>query len=321
MYIMSDQIQQDLEIKNKSDDTEDRFDTVVYGPFSVLLAYFFIRQGISANIVTLLSLAFGVLGSFFFYPQSFILNLIGILIEFFAVVLDCADGQVARMTHTSSQLGRFLDGLVDSVNFAAIYIALGLRMMKETIPFTDTKWSWYIWIVILVSGYCHAEQARTADYFRGLHLHFLHQNDSANFTTSEKIRAELSRSKASPLYDKIYLSVYFLYTKAQELMTPNVQKLMKAIEENGGNISGELSSAYTSQSRRYIQLTNVLTFNLRAWTLFVLVLLKLHAFFFPFNVLVLGGIMIYMVSHYEKIAGRICRRFFKAGQRSRARAD
>ena len=308
---LQDKLQEDIKSAQKSNDTEDHFETFLYGKPSMILTHFFVYFGINANTVTFLSLVFGVAGSFFFYTRHPGFIFAGILIEFIAVALDCSDGQVARLTHTSSQLGRFLDGLVDSVNFAAIYIALGLRMMiKEKIPFTDVKWGAFIWIVIFVSGYCHAEQARMADYYRSLHLHFLEQNNTAFFTSSKRIKAELSESRGTPLYNRLYLAVYWLYTKAQEKMSPNTQRLLKAIEDNGGVITVELSAAYTSKSRKYVQLTNVLTFHLRTCVLFLLLLFRLHPFFFPFNILVLGGIMIFMISKYEKIASEIYDSFF-----------
>ena len=271
----------------------------------MLLAHFFIKHKVSANAVTLLSLLFGIIGSFFFFSQHVLVNFIGILIEFFAVVLDCADGQVARMTHTSSQLGRFLDGVVD-----AVYFSLGLRMTNEVIPFSAVKWGIYIWIVLIINGYFHGEQARMADYFRSLHLSFLDHGNKANFTTSRSIRAEINESKDTPLYNRLYLNVYYLYTTMQEKMTPRTQKLLFAIDENGGTVSKELSEAFTSRSRKYVQLTNVLTFNLRAYVLYLLVLLKLHPFFFPFNIIVLGGIMVFMVRKYEKIAKEVYDEFF-----------
>ena len=311
---LHEQLQKDIESSQKSNDTEDRFDTLAYDTLSMIFARFFIKQGISANTVTLLSLVLGVLGSLFFYPRIVGINFIGVVIEYFAVVLDCADGQVARMTHTSSQLGRFLDGLVDSLNFAAIYIVLGLRMMNETVPFTSVKWGAFIWIIILINGYVHGEQARMADYYRGLHLSFIDHGDRANFTSSKRIKEELAESKDTPLYNRIYLFTYYLYTKAQERLAPNAQKLLGAIEENGV-ISAELSEAYISRSRKYIQLTNVLTFNLRAYVLYLLILLKLHPFFFLFNLIVLSGIMFYMISRYEKIAAEVYGMFF-AGRKT-----
>lgn len=305
-----EQLQQDLASAQKSNDTEDKFDTAVYGTFSMLLAHFFIKHKVSANQVTLLSLVFGVIGSFFFYPQHVLINFFGILIEFFAVVLDCADGQVARMTGTTSQLGRFLDGLVDIVNFFAVYFSLCLRMTNETIPFTAVKWGIYIWIVLIINGYCHGEQARMADYFRSLHLAFLDYGNKSFFTTTRSIREEIANGKDTPLYNRLYLSMYYLYTKAQEALTPNTQKLLLAIEENGGAVSRELSESFTSRSRKYVQLTNVLTFNLRAYVLYLLVLLKLHPWFVPFNIIVLGGIMVFMIRKYEKIAKEVYAEFF-----------
>ena len=304
-------IQTDLRSSVKSDDTEDHFETVVYGPPSMILTHVFIRLGIGPNTVTMLSLLFGVCGSLFFFSRNPLINFIGIVIEYIAIVLDCSDGQVARLTNSGTQFGRFLDGLVDSVNFIAVYAVLGLRMMlKETIPFTSIRWYGYVWIALLVSGYFHAEQARMADYFRSLHLSFQHQHDSAVFTSSKKIKEEIAESKDTPLYNKIYLRVYYLYTRAQEKATPCTQRLLNAIEDNGGHISEELAEAFISKSRRYVQLTNVLTLNLRAYTLYLLILLRLHAFFFPFNIIVLGAIMIYMIAKYEKIAREVCDQFF-----------
>ena len=307
---LNDQLQEDVHAAAKSKDTDDPFESAVYGPPAMILARFFIRIGWSANAVTLLSLFFGVAGSFFFYPQNTALNLVGILLELFAVILDCSDGQVARISNSSSQLGRFLDGFVDTANFFSVYIALAFRMMNETIPFTDQKWGFYIWIVLTITGLCHAEQARMADYYRGLHLHFLDHNNSANFTRSDNIRTELSESRNTPLYNRIYLTIYYFYTKAQERRTPKAQALLTAIRAHGGSISKELSDDFTARSRRYIQLTNILTFNIRAFSLYILVLLKLHHFYAPIIIIGLGGVMVFMIRKYEKIAEDLCSRYF-----------
>ena len=300
-----EQLQKDLEASQKSDDTEDRVDSILYGPFSMTLAHFFIKHGISANKVTLLSLFFGVLGSFFFYPQNVGLNLVGIIIEYFAVVLDCTDGPVARLTNTGSQLGRFLDGAVDITNFAAIYIVLACRMMHETIPFTNINWSWWIFLILLANGYCHGLHARMADFYRTLHLHLLDRKSNGCFNSSEQIKKELSESKNTPFFNRLYLTVYYNYTKAQEKMSPNVVSLLEAIEAEDSDRSRKATEAYLAESRKYVQLTNVLTYNLRAYALYILILFKLHPWFIPFNIIVLGAIMFYMIAKYEKIAESI----------------
>ena len=306
----NDQLEEDISNAAKSHDTDDPLEVALYYRPAMILARFFVRHGQSPNTVTMLSLLCGVAGSFFFYPQSVYLNIIGILLELCAVMLDCCDGQVARITNSSSQLGRFLDGMVDTVNFAAVYIALALRMMHETIPFAGVKWGASIWLIIVINGYCHAQQARMADYYRGLHLAFLGHDNTANFTSSEKVKAELDESRDTPLYNRIYLFLYYQYTKAQERLTPKAQMLLGSIRANGGSIPKELAEEYTSRSRKYIQLTNILTYTGRAYSLYLMVLLKLHHFYPLLVIFVLGGIMVFMISKYEKIAEDISMRYY-----------
>ncbi len=304
-----DQLREDIEASEKSKETDDPFELAIYGPPSMLLTRLFIKLGWSPNSVTLLSLLFGVAGSFFFYSQNAAVNLIGIFIEYLAVVLDCCDGQIARITNNSSQLGRFLDGMVDTANFLAVYIVLAFRMMNETIPFTDRKWGIWIWIVLTATGLFHAQQARMADYYRGLHLSFIDNASAASFTSSKAIKKELSESKNTPLYNRVYLAVYYSYTKAQERMAPKAQKLLAAIRKNGG-ASTELARDYRKRSLKYIQITNILTYTTRAIALFILILFKLHHFYPVFVIIGLGSLMVFMIRRYEKIADDLRARYF-----------
>lgn len=305
-----ERVADDIKASCKSDDTDDPVDVIVYNPISIRLAHRFIRWGWSANAVTCLSLLFGVSGSLLFYPQNRLLNLLGIFMEVFALILDFCDGQIARLTHTSSQLGRVLDGTVDITNFLAVYIVLGLRMMKETIPFIGEPWSFWIWLILLVTMYCHASQARMADYYRGLHLFFLNGRNSSNLTRTKTLRKELTDApKGTPFYEKAYRFFYLIYTNDQEKHTPRAQRLLDALEERGGEISEEMAEVYISQSRRYIQLTNALTYHIRACTLFILLLLRLHAFYFPLVVIVLEAVKWFMIVKYERIAKDVYERF------------
>ena len=294
----------------KSGDTDDPVDVILYHPIAIRLTHGFIKMGWSANAVTITSLFVGLAGSVLFYPQNRWLNLLGILIEIFAAILDCCDGQIARLTHTSSQLGRVLDGTVDITNYLAVYIVLGLRMMKENIPFTETPWSFWIWIVIFVAMLCHAGQARIADYYRGLHLYFLNGSSRSNLARSRNLEAELAAlPKNCPLYERIYRRFYLVYTKNQEKITPKAQRLLETLEKMDGPAPEGLAAEYVTQSRRYIQTTNMLTYNLRTYALFILLLLALHAFYFPFVIIILEGVRLFMVAKYEGIAEDVYERF------------
>lgn len=49
------------------------------------------------------------------------------LLLIWANSFDSADGQLARMTHNYSRIGRILDGMAGDIWFATIYVAICLR--------------------------------------------------------------------------------------------------------------------------------------------------------------------------------------------------
>lgn len=301
---------EDLHSSRKSDDTDDLVDKYFHEPMALYLTRLFIRLDFSPNTVTLLSMLFGVSGGLLFYPQNRWLNLLGVLLQIFAAILDCSDGQVARMTGKKSELGRVLDGIVDGLNFAAVYAALGFRMMREAIPFTGgVLWGLWIWPVLLFCGVVsHSSQARMADYYRIVHLFFKSGKDLAR---SSEIREELQASRESrEWWSAGWQRFYLEYTKMQERSTPKLQRLLSAICDNEGTIPYGADTAYTEQSHKIIQMTNLLTFSLRAYLLYILVLTGQHAFYFPFVILVMGLMKHDMIRRYERIAEDVYTRFF-----------
>ena len=110
---------EDIQASRKSSETDDPFDVFVYDPLAIRLTSLFIKMKWSPNAVTLSSLVFGVAGACLLYPKNVLLNLLGIAFIIFAAVLDCSDGQVARLCHSGTPFGRVLDGAVDMANYLA----------------------------------------------------------------------------------------------------------------------------------------------------------------------------------------------------------
>lgn len=308
---------EDIQASRKSSETDDPFDVFVYDPLAIRLTTLFIRMKWSPNAVTLLSLVFGVAGAALLYPQKVGLNLLGVALIIFAAVLDCSDGQVARLCHSGTPFGRVLDGAVDMANYLAIYLALGFRLMGESFAVTPTVTlhvSWYIWIVIVLALICHSSQARKADYYRGLHLYFLKGTNDNYFARSKDLRQELaSLPEGTSPFRKLYLKIYLLYTAVQEKGAKQTQHLLDKIDENGGVIPEELAERYIRESRKVIQITNTLGFNLRTYILFLLLLFGKEIFWFLFVCVVLEGLKYAMMARYEAMTGRILTEFFPEG--------
>lgn len=100
--------------------------TVYEYPFlwaSMLTTPFFLRLGMSANSVTLLMLLTGLAAAVIIAQGSATAVAAGTLMYLFAQVFDASDGNVARMTNTSSYFGRFIDGVVDIAILLALQLA------------------------------------------------------------------------------------------------------------------------------------------------------------------------------------------------------
>lgn len=295
----------DIRSAYKSEDTEEFFDRIFTKPLGYLWARLFMRLGWTPNMVTLLSMAIGFTGGWLFYPESFTLNLIGVLLVIWANILDSTDGQLARLTGNKSTLGRILDALSTSVWYLAIDCALCLRLMPKAIPFSGGKpWGGLIWLVVIVCELGgHQRQCMLADYYRNIHLFFLRNKNGSELDRSRDIaRARARLPWKGARFQKLYLYFYGLYTRLQELSTPAFQRFFRALDESSDEVREAVRQDYLARSRKYIQLTNVLTFNARAYTLFLLVLLGVPMVFFPFELLVFGGLMLYMRKKYEEIA-------------------
>src|SRR5258708_18535839 len=100
-------------------EVEEPIDVYVHRPLAYLLARACSHLPVSPDAITALSIVFGIasavtlLGSFPYHLQ------LGGLLLFSSAVLDCADGQLARMRGTSSMFGRMLDGTADLFTLAA----------------------------------------------------------------------------------------------------------------------------------------------------------------------------------------------------------
>ena len=253
--------------------------------------------GITPNPVTIASIFIGVAAGILFYYENFTLSYIGIGLLIFANALDSADGQLARMTNNKSRLGRILDGLAGSFWFITIHIALCLRLQNQ-------GWTEAIWILGVLSGLSHMIQAQQADYYRNIHLFFIKGKTGSEQDNSEDLNKELSKlSWAKNFGQKLLLSFYRNYTKQQELLSPQLQKLMKLIKSRFPNeLPDWLATEFRGKNKPLMKYTNIVQFNTRVIFLFFCLISNKLYWYFLFDLIVLNGIMLYMIMQQEKLS-------------------
>ncbi len=295
----------DIRSAYKSEDTEEFFDRIFTKPLGYLWALLFMRLGWTPNMVTILSMAIGFAGGWLFVIENIYVNLAGVLMIIWANVLDSTDGQLARLTGNKSTIGRILDALSTTTWYISIYISLCLRLMNKPIPLAGgAVWGgWIFLLAVFCALFAHERQCMMADYFRNLHLYMLKGKNGSELDKSGDIASMRAKIQwRGSRFRKVFLYFYGMYTYIQELSTPDTQRLLAGLEKADAESADRAREDFLSQSRKYIQLTNILTFNARAYTLFACVLLNVPLLYFAIELFVFGGLLRLMCAKYKRIA-------------------
>lgn len=111
--------------KNRYDSLWVRF---VLRPLSFPVTWIFMRLGFSANQVSYLAALVSVLAAIFMGIGKKSLVLTGALLFNFFSLLDCVDGNIARVQKQESPYGGFMDALGGYVAFACVFPAAGIAI-------------------------------------------------------------------------------------------------------------------------------------------------------------------------------------------------
>lgn len=129
----------------KDPDVEEPVDAGFHRRLAAVVTALLVDTDVTSNQVTIGSLAVGLWGSIFMYigifepwfPEPLGLALAGLCL-FGSVILDCADGQLARARGGGSLVGRILDGIVDTVVLCPAYVILCFGLREHFGPL----WMW-----------------------------------------------------------------------------------------------------------------------------------------------------------------------------------
>lgn len=312
----------------KSTETDDWFDTHVVRPLGYLWALVFAKLGWTPNAVTIFSMFVGASASIFFYHGSFyyegvdgiVYNVIAILLLFFAAVLDCTDGQLARLTGQSSPIGRILDGLAGYAWFLPIYIAITMRVRDHH----SIEFGWlgiedtpdnvlYMFIasiaIALISGFGGlGSQSRVVDYYIQIHLFFAKGRSGSELDDSKKQQEKYDAMKwEDGWFVKIFQKNYVTYTKLQEKGTPQFQRLKNCIRSKYGTdaMPQELCEELHQESRKVMKWALLIPFNFRMLFFIIFCLIDLPILYFLFEIIVMEFITRHTIHLHESFCRRI----------------
>jgi phosphatidylglycerophosphate synthase len=108
------------------------FDTAFHRRFSRHVSRLAVALGITPNTITIASLLVGLIAIAILWRATPLQAVAGLVAYAIAVILDHADGEVARLTLTESAIGEWLDIVVDTIIHAGVVLALGATSAAAT---------------------------------------------------------------------------------------------------------------------------------------------------------------------------------------------
>jgi len=282
----------------KSLETENYWDRNYFRPLGFRIAKALRNTGITPNAVTIISIFIGAAAGPLFYPENLALNALGVALLFIANILDCVDGQLARLTGIKSEIGRILDGLAGDIWFVLIYTFLALRLNRQF----DTN---LFFIPAVLSALSHLLQANITDYYKTVHLFFINREKGAEFQNCAEVRRKYAAMK--PGIGKVLFYFYLWYTTLQETVTPKLQKLLQTLKEKyGDDIPEDLRLSFRRSSSRLMKhCIDMMTFNWRSLVLYLSVLTGYVWFDFFFEIIILNIILCISIFKHEKICKKL----------------
>ncbi|MCG2725962.1 MAG: CDP-alcohol phosphatidyltransferase family protein [Elusimicrobia bacterium] len=234
----------------KSYKMEEFLDIYFYHPLGLIFAKISYRMGLKPNHISLLSMLIGVIGGVMLISGK--TALYGVLLIVFSSVLDSSDGQLARITGTSSLSGRVLDGLIGYAAFSAAYLAIAFNYLYKN---PEAFW---IFIIMLTAGFFSSIHSSMYDYYR---------TAFSRITSGGTFVAGDDKSELSGFFKKIYMT-YDIY---QNFFAASHIKVLKLLATKNKDLVSKkkLALIYESHNLKNIHGWNMLGDNSKILGIFL----------------------------------------------------
>lgn len=190
----------------KMPEAEEVLDLMFYRPIAFLFVRVVHRTPIRPNHVTMLSLVSALVAAWYF--SHGLLSGLQWGAFWFALsnVLDCADGQLARLQKSGTKFGRLVDGVADYASSLAIFIAMGLHLQ------TTNDGNWTLVAATALSSVVHA---LIFDRKQGEFMALRRGEQSSNLSEIGGVHIRDHRNAGTGV-GKFILTLYLHYLRIQD---------------------------------------------------------------------------------------------------------
>ena len=202
-------------------EVEEVIDLIFYRPIAFLLVISVYNTKLKPDHLTLAAMLMGIIGGCFYSIGSRQYAVIGAIFYLLFNILDCSDGQLARIKKNGSPVGRLLDGIADLIAAIAVYtgIVIGFANRPEQpSPFV---------ILMAFAGISIIIQESLVDYFRTRFLDVVLQRQDTFNEGIEEYRGEYEkiRNQKGRWFRKFIVLIYLIYSHMQRYLIPKKKQI------------------------------------------------------------------------------------------------
>ena len=253
-------------------------------PLAGRLVPLFARMHVTPNAVSLTGLFFGLCAAFAYYRyQNPLWAVAGFVMMIAWHVMDGADGQLARFTHSQSQLGKVLDGISDDSTFAAVYTALALALGRQ--------YGQQMYALVVAAAACHLVQAATYEAQRQEYDLWGWRRGTPQPARAAVGTAPTDSKLLGSLERLFYVSLSF---PAARVMARIRAAMTAALEREPGR-EALIRERYRETFAPLLRQWAVLAANYRTLGIFACALLKAPQYYFWFTLIGFNAAMVWLI--------------------------
>lgn len=196
-------------------EVEEFFDLFFYRPLAFILVKTIYSTNITPNQLTITSICFGLAAACVYATGSRAACSYGALLFMIYNIIDCSDGQLARLKKNGTPAGRIIDGMADYISTIAVFLGLGVGYPDHRYQFG------YWWLLLIVAGASNLFQSVVVDYYRNRFLDYILQKKSTFEEDLDSFKQEYNRIKdqRGKWFDRWIIKAYFKYSALQRKLT------------------------------------------------------------------------------------------------------
>jgi phosphatidylglycerophosphate synthase len=227
----------------KAPEAEEILDLLIYRPVAFLFVKVVYHTNLTPNQISSLAMLVGVLAGMSFGFGSYSYLVLGGVLYFTCNVLDCADGQIARLKGTGTKTGRIIDGFIDYVVSVAVFAGIGIALADQ-------------WLLTVAAGLSSALQSFLFDSHRNKYLEIVYGKILSLKAEIAEFSEEQNRIKSLPNkgLDRFLIAIYLVYSRLQLKLQPGTSSRSQTPFGNEGIASAASAAEYAKNNKFLLRL-------------------------------------------------------------------